>query len=97
MSHRKKPGAPGRTTIPAEVVAEVTGRLLAEFRKMGYARYHRLFVVSPLIYTVPPLGGSLVRNTIRGCAKQVDRWFRFARTAAWITAGARAFAAPAAP
>lgn len=40
-----KPGAPGRTTIPPEVVAEVTRKLVAEFRKMGYAQYHRFFVV----------------------------------------------------
>lgn len=43
MKERSKKA--GRTTIPVEVVAEVTRRLVAEFRKMGYARYHRLFVV----------------------------------------------------
>lgn len=45
MGRSKKPGEPGRTTIAAEVVAEGTRRLVAEFKRMGYARYHWLFVV----------------------------------------------------
>ena len=50
MGHRKKPGAPVRTTIPAEIVSSVTRRLLAEFTKRRYHMDHHLFVVAQQCY-----------------------------------------------
>jgi hypothetical protein len=46
LGRSKKPGAPGKTTIPPEVVSSVTKRLLAEFRKRRYHMDHHLFVVA---------------------------------------------------
>ena len=46
MGRRKKPGTPGKTTIPPETVSSVTQRLLAEFTKREYHLDHHLFVVS---------------------------------------------------
>lgn len=45
MGRRKKPGTPGKTTIPPEIVSSVTRRLLTEFTKRGYQVDHHLFVV----------------------------------------------------
>ncbi len=45
MGRSKKPGAPGKTTVPPEIVASVTARLLAVFRERGYDTDHDLFIV----------------------------------------------------
>ncbi len=45
MSHRKKPGTPGKMTIPHQIVSSVTRRLLAEFRKRRFHMDHHLFVI----------------------------------------------------
>ena len=45
MGHAKKPGTPGRTTIPPEVVSKVTARLLRQFRKFHYDFDYQLFVI----------------------------------------------------
>ncbi|MBI4229991.1 MAG: hypothetical protein HY608_04065 [Planctomycetes bacterium] len=50
MGHRKKPGAPGKTTIPSEIVASVTERLASMFRKMDFEFDHHLFVVPQQCY-----------------------------------------------
>jgi hypothetical protein len=46
MSRRKKPGTPGNTTIPREVVSAVTMLVQAEFKKRGCADYLDVFVVA---------------------------------------------------
>lgn len=50
MGRRKKPGTPGKTTIPAEIVSRVTRRLVAEFTKREYHLDHNLFVVPQQCY-----------------------------------------------
>jgi hypothetical protein len=45
VGRRKKPGTPGKTTIPPAIVSFVTRRLVAEFTKRGYHLDHHLFVV----------------------------------------------------
>ncbi len=45
VGRRKKPGTPGKTTIPADIVREATQRLVSTFRKWGYEVDHHLFVV----------------------------------------------------
>ena len=45
MGRRKKPGTPGRTTIPLQIVSAVTDRLGAEFSARKYHLDHHLFVV----------------------------------------------------
>lgn len=50
MGHRKKPGEPGKTTIPREIVSRVTRRLVAEFTQRGYHVDHNLFVVPQQCY-----------------------------------------------
>jgi len=50
MGHSKKPGTPGRTTIPAEIVTATTKRLLAVFTKRKFDLDHDLFVVPQQCY-----------------------------------------------
>lgn len=50
MGRRKKPGAPGKTTIPPEIVTSVTQRLASTFKKHGYHRDHHLFIVPQQCY-----------------------------------------------
>jgi hypothetical protein len=50
MGHARKPGAPGRTTIPPEVVAKATERLLREFRKFHYDDDYHLFIIPQQCY-----------------------------------------------
>ena len=50
MGHAKKPGTPGRTTIPPEVVSKVTARLLREFRKFHYDFDYHLFIIPQQCY-----------------------------------------------
>ena len=50
MGRRKKPGTPGKTTIPPDIVSRVTRRLVAEFTKRGYHMDHNLFVVPQQCY-----------------------------------------------
>ena len=50
MGHRKKPGAPNRTTIPAEIVSSATKRLLSVFRKRGYNKLHYIFIIPQQCY-----------------------------------------------
>jgi len=50
VGHARKPGAPGRTTIPPEVVARATERLLREFRKRRYDDDYHLFIVPQQCY-----------------------------------------------
>jgi len=50
VGRRKKPGTPGKTTIPPGIVLSVTRRLLAEFTKRGYHVDHHLFVVPQQCY-----------------------------------------------
>jgi hypothetical protein len=50
VGHRKKPGAPGKTTIPSGIVSSVTRRLLNDFRKRGYEIDHDLFIVPQQCY-----------------------------------------------
>lgn len=45
MGRRKKPGSPGKTTIPMDVVRSVTKRLAGLFRKSGYDEDYRLFII----------------------------------------------------
>ena len=45
MRHSRKPGSPGKTTIPLRIVSAVTRRLLATFRRLGYDIDHDLFVI----------------------------------------------------
>ena len=45
MGRRKKPGTPGKTTIPAGIVSNVTDRLVAVFRERGYHHDYRLFII----------------------------------------------------
>lgn len=44
MSRWRKPGAPGRTTIPSDVVAKATRTITAEFKALGFWTTHNLFV-----------------------------------------------------
>ena len=46
VAWRRKPGTPGKTTIPLEIVSSVTERLSAAFTRHGYHRLFKLFVVS---------------------------------------------------
>lgn len=46
MSRRKKPGTPGKTTIPREVVSSVTKYVQAEFKKCDSAEFSDVFVVA---------------------------------------------------
>ncbi|HEY3448461.1 MAG TPA: hypothetical protein VGK67_19050 [Myxococcales bacterium] len=46
MSRRKKPGTPGKTTLPRDVVSAVTEFVQAEFKKRGSADYLDVFVVA---------------------------------------------------
>ncbi|MBI4564835.1 MAG: hypothetical protein HY716_09115 [Planctomycetes bacterium] len=50
MGHRKKPGTPGKTTIPAEVVASVTKRLLDVFTGREYHLDHHIFIIPQQCY-----------------------------------------------
>lgn len=50
MGRRKKPGTPGKTTIPPEIVSSVIRRLSNEFGKRGYDIDHNLFVVPQQCY-----------------------------------------------
>lgn len=50
MGRSKKPGAPGKTTIPPEVVFSVTTRLLAVFHESGFDTDYYLFVVPQQCY-----------------------------------------------
>jgi len=50
VGHRKKPGTPGKTTIPAEIVASVTKRLLSTFTKRGYHLDHHVFIIPQQCY-----------------------------------------------
>jgi hypothetical protein len=50
VGHRKKPGAPGKTTIPPKIVSSVTERLWAEFAKRGYLVDHHLFIIPQQCY-----------------------------------------------
>ena len=45
VGHRRKPGTPGKTTIPAEIVGAVTERLTAAFARHGYDVDYDLFVI----------------------------------------------------
>jgi hypothetical protein len=50
MAHSKKPGAPGRTTIPPGIVSSVTKQCLELFEKLGYDEDYHLFVVPQQCY-----------------------------------------------
>ncbi|MBI5485756.1 MAG: hypothetical protein HY905_00325 [Deltaproteobacteria bacterium] len=50
MGHSKKPGAPGRTTIPPAIVSSVTKQCLAIFKKLGFDRDYHLFIVPQQCY-----------------------------------------------
>ena len=50
MSRRKKPGTPGLTTIPREIVSAVTKRIQADFKKRGCDDYLYVFVVAQQCY-----------------------------------------------
>lgn len=50
MGRRRKPGTPGRTTIPSDVVSAVTERLHAEFVKHGFDEDYDLFIVAQQSY-----------------------------------------------
>jgi hypothetical protein len=50
MGRARKPGTPGKTTIPPEVVSRVTERLVAHFRKFGYDEEYHFFVVPQQCY-----------------------------------------------
>ena len=50
MARRRKPGTPGRTTIPPEVVKSVTKRPNATFKKFGDAQFEKLEVVAQQHY-----------------------------------------------
>ena len=50
MGRARKPGAPGRTTIPPEVVSKVTERLLREFRKFHYDDDYHFFIIPQQCY-----------------------------------------------
>lgn len=50
MGHRKKPGTPGKTTIPSRIVVSVTERLWAGFTQRKYHLEHRLFIIPQQCY-----------------------------------------------
>ena len=50
MGRSRKPGTPGKTTIPAGIVAAVTKCLLAAFRKRGYEIDHHFFIIPQQCY-----------------------------------------------
>ncbi len=50
MARRKKPGTPGKTTIPSNVVSSVTKRLLAAFVEMEFNQDFTLFIVAQQSY-----------------------------------------------
>ena len=50
MGHARKPGTPGRTTIPPDVVSRVTERLLREFTKFHYDDDYHLFIIPQQCY-----------------------------------------------
>ena len=50
MSHSKKPGTPGKTTIPPEIVSAATMKLAACFRGKWFTSSHDLFVVPRQCY-----------------------------------------------
>ena len=50
MARRRKPGTPGKTTIPPGLVASVTARLHAEFEKLGFDQDYDLFIVPQQSY-----------------------------------------------
>ena len=50
MGRSRKPGTPGRRTIPPEIVSDVTRRLVATFRRFGYDVVYDLFVIPQQCY-----------------------------------------------
>ena len=46
MARARKPGTPGKTTIPAEAVREATRRLKKAFTQTGYSAHERLEVIA---------------------------------------------------
>ena len=50
MGHSKKPGAPGRTTIPPAIVASVTARLCAAFTETGFDSDYDTFIIAKQCY-----------------------------------------------
>ena len=50
MARRRKPGTPGRTTIPPDVVSSVTTRLQEEFAKRGFREDYDLFIIAQQSY-----------------------------------------------
>ena len=59
MSRRKKPGTPGKTTVPREVVSAVTKYVQAEFKKRGFADYLDVFVVAQQCFIYVETGGKV--------------------------------------
>jgi hypothetical protein len=50
MGRRKKPGTPGKKTIPREIVSAVTKRIQSEFKRRGCDDYLDVFVIAQQCY-----------------------------------------------
>ena len=87
MGRSRKPGTPGRTTIPPKVTSDVTGRLVATFRRFGSCGVFDLFVIPQQCYlyvevkrrvpgsagTRPPIPRSSTTHIPLGRLKYIDQ------------------------